>query len=229
MVWYYIFAFLWSKITSIETHMTMWNPLYEPTSIKELEAIHVKLRERHTVPSLELYAEYWNMLMGQSLHYAIERNSIGGKAFASRMRDSRIHSLPMQGLEQKIKKELSSLHSIYKETIVPYEKVDELLRDVEQFVKHKPTYKRLIPTALGYPKYKKVYGCCGLGLPSIPAIGFQGCLCVTYAELSKKVYQYMGEIRNEELFPHLQNIQGLLKLWKQHEITAKLAAEDSLL
>lgn len=201
----------------------MWNPLEEPTNIPELYASHVRMRMRHKAPSLELYGEYWRMLMGQSLPFAIELSSVGGKAFAKRMREWRLYSVPVQGLEQKIKKELYVLHTTYNETVVPYEKVDELLFSVEQFVKHPPTYERRIPTVLGYTKFKRLYGCCGLGLPSIPAIGGSTCVCQTYAELSNTVHRYMGEIPNDELVPHLRTIQDLLNTWKQEETRARLS------
>ena len=201
----------------------MWNPLDEPTCIPELAAIHEQLRKRHKIPSLELYAEYWNNLMRQSFHHSIERSSIGGKKFVKRMRSWRLHSIFLRGLEQKIQNELRVLHIVYNETIVPFQKVDDLLYSVEQFMKNVPTYKRLIPTALGYPKYKKLYGCCGLGIPSIPAIGFQDCLCKTHDNLSKTTYTYMNDIDNKNLLVHLRTIQGLLRMWKQNEIKARLA------
>jgi hypothetical protein len=97
----------------------MWDPLLEPTHIPELAAIHARMRLRHPSPSLELYAEYWNMLMGDSLHYAIERSfqkangNIRPNTFVRRMRQWRIESVPVQGLENKIKRELHVLHMTY--------------------------------------------------------------------------------------------------------------------
>ena len=95
----------------------MWNPLDEPTPIPELKAVHANLTQRHPTPSLELYAEYWRILMGQALHFAIERSSIHGKTFANSMRSWRIESAPVQGLVHKIRRELYVLHTTYAETI----------------------------------------------------------------------------------------------------------------
>jgi hypothetical protein len=52
----------------------MWNPLDDETPIPELNAVHATMKLRHSAPSRELYAEYWRMLMGQALHFAIERS-----------------------------------------------------------------------------------------------------------------------------------------------------------
>ena len=195
----------------------MWNPLDEPTIIPELEAIHANLRSRYVTPSLELYSEYWTMLMGQSVHHAIEFHSLGGKEFAKRMRQWRLQSIPIQGLVQKIQKELYVLHLVYKETVLPCRNVDQLFASVEQFVKHAPTYQRLIPTVLGYPKYKAAYGCCGLGLPSIPASGFPTCLCKTYIDLSKKVDRMMYDTVDRTLLTHIQAMRDVLNMWKAQE------------
>lgn len=196
----------------------MWNPLEEPTNIPELNKIHSKMRIRHKTPSLELYNEYWNMLISQSFHYSIEMASVGGNEFAKRMRAWRIQSMYIKGLEQKIQTELFALHVIYKETIVPCQKVDYIIQSVKQFVTNKPSYKRLIPTVLGYPKYKTLYGCCGLGIPPIPAIGFQSCLCKTYIELYDSLNKLLNEIEDEQLLEYLTDIKNTLRLWKSNEV-----------
>lgn len=98
----------------------MWNPLDEHSPIPELNAVHATLKQRHHTPSLELYAEYWRILMGQALHFAIERRSAGRKEFVKRMRSWRIESVPVTGLVHKIRRELYVLHTTYAETIGSY-------------------------------------------------------------------------------------------------------------
>ena len=198
----------------------MWNPLDEPTCIPELTQLNNAMRLRYPKPTLELYNEYWAKLLNSSIQERIKARTLGGEEFIKRMRTWRIHSLPIQGLEQKIKKELFVLKSMYKETIGPYEKADEVLSLVERFVKNSPTYLRAIPTMLGYPKFKYLYGCCGLNVPSIPAIGFSECLCKTYRDLRIQVVHLRTENEIQAIQPHIENMLGLLKLWKEQETDA---------
>lgn len=199
----------------------MWNPLDEETFIPELQKLNERLRLRYKEPCLELYNEYWAILMRHSIEDAIQLRSVGGDEFVKRMRSSHIYSIPIQGIQNKIQKELFVLHSVYKETIVPHEATDALVRSVETFLKNAPTYMRLIPSVLGYPKYKRMYGCCDLHLPSIPAIGFTTCLCQTYAALMSEVEGMRFHNEIAILKPRIECIRSMLLLWKKQEGEAR--------
>jgi len=197
----------------------MWNPLDEETCIPELKKVHERLRLHYKEPCLELYNEYWAILMRNSIEDAIQVRSIGGDEFVKCMRTWRIHSIPIQGIQNKIQKELFVLHSVYDETIKPYERMDALLRSVKLFVRNPATYMRLMPSALGYPKYKRMYGCCELHLPPIPAVGFTSCLCQTYALLVTELEQmrfFFVDVK-----PHMELVTKLLGVWEQQEIEAR--------
>lgn len=196
----------------------MWNPLDEPTHIPELQEIHDRLRARYKEPCLEMLNEYWRILLSQRIEDRVQQRSVGGKEFAKRMRTWHIYSSPLPTLEQKIRKEQFVLHAMYDETVKPYDEIDQLLEAVEKLVSNAPTYLRKIPTKLGYPKYKLLYGCCGLHSPPIPAIGFTDCLCKTYEKLSTnaKIMEQTNEI--QELRKYIQTARKELLAWKMQEL-----------